>query len=127
MGRLAFDFENTFGVLALTAFVSSFLAGITTIQTYIYIVNYQKDPLHMKIFVSPFIPTGPSGGFQRVAHWKTRTRQVTVVWTLAMLHAVLLMMTTWHYLVESFGNPLLLIVRIHWSALVRAPSLLCQA
>ncbi|KAJ8091624.1 hypothetical protein PM082_020858 [Marasmius tenuissimus] len=88
---VTFDFESTFGVLALTAFVSSFLTGITTIQTYIYIVNYKKDPLQTKSFVA-------------------------IVWTLAMLHAILLMITTWHYLVKSFGNPLL-ILKIHWSSL----------
>ncbi|KAK1234037.1 hypothetical protein PQX77_002775 [Marasmius sp. AFHP31] len=91
VGGLVFDFENTFGALALTAFVSSFLTGITTIQTYIYIVNYKKDPLQTKGFVA-------------------------IVWTLAMLHAILLMVTTWHYLVKSFGNPLL-ILKIHWSSL----------
>ncbi|KAJ8076971.1 hypothetical protein PM082_001394 [Marasmius tenuissimus] len=84
-------FESTFGVLALTAFVSSFLTGVTTVQTYIYVVNYRKDPVRIKIFVA-------------------------IVWTLAMLHAIFLMISTWHYTIKSFGNPLL-VLKIHWSAL----------
>ncbi|KAL0579743.1 hypothetical protein V5O48_002237 [Marasmius crinis-equi] len=89
---MAVSYESTFGVLAITAVVSSFLTGVTTLQTYIYILNYKKDPLKLKILVA-------------------------IVLSLAISHSVMLEYASYHYTVKAFGNPLS-VLKIHWSALV---------
>ncbi|KAJ8076965.1 hypothetical protein PM082_001388 [Marasmius tenuissimus] len=84
--------ESTFGVLALTSFVSSFLTGVTTMQAYIYIKNYGKDPLRIKLYVA-------------------------IVWLLSMAHSGLQIYATWHYVIQVHDNPLLLL-KVHYSAVI---------
>ncbi|KAK1225273.1 hypothetical protein PQX77_011792 [Marasmius sp. AFHP31] len=84
--------ESTFGVLALTAFVSCFLTGVTTMQAYIYMKNYGKDPLRIKLYV-------------------------VIVWILSMSHSGLQIYATWHYVIQVHDNPLLLL-KVHYSAVI---------
>ncbi|KAF9268788.1 hypothetical protein L218DRAFT_994613 [Marasmius fiardii PR-910] len=76
------DYERTIGVFFITVCVASFLAGATTIQTYIYNVNYRKDPLILKAMVA-------------------------VVWMLSMLHTTLLIYAVYDQTLKALSSTLI--------------------
>ncbi|KAE9407499.1 hypothetical protein BT96DRAFT_104249 [Gymnopus androsaceus JB14] len=80
---------NSFGAGLIGAIVTAMLYGLTTLQTYLYFINYPKDDTRMKVLVS-------------------------VVWVLDSLHISLVTYCVYHYLVLNFSNPAGLEI-INWS------------
>ncbi|ESK85690.1 hypothetical protein Moror_9917 [Moniliophthora roreri MCA 2997] len=80
---------DRFGAGLIGAIITGVLYGITTVQTYLYFVNYPKDT-------------------------KTLKSMVAIVWILDTAHIVLVAITMYHYLVTNYDNPAGL-RDIHWS------------
>ncbi|KAG7086069.1 hypothetical protein E1B28_003589 [Marasmius oreades] len=49
---MAVSIDNTFGAGLLGAILTAILYGVTSVQTYLYFVNYPKDPARLKSLVS---------------------------------------------------------------------------
>ncbi|KAJ3774151.1 hypothetical protein FB446DRAFT_490747 [Lentinula raphanica] len=80
---------NSFGAGLIGAIVTAMLYGLTTLQTYLYFINYPKDEVKIKMLVS-------------------------IVWILDSLHIALVTFCVYHYLVINFSNPAGLAI-INWS------------
>ncbi|KAJ3733266.1 hypothetical protein DFJ43DRAFT_245918 [Lentinula guzmanii] len=80
---------NSFGAGLIGAIVTAMLYGLTTLQTYLYFINYPKDEMKIKVLVS-------------------------IVWILDSLHIALVTFCVYHYLVINFSNPAGLAI-VNWS------------
>ncbi|GJJ13350.1 hypothetical protein Clacol_007602 [Clathrus columnatus] len=78
---LPHSFDNTLGALLIGLIVSTALFGLTTLQTYLYFINYIKDRLSLKFLVAS-------------------------LWILDFIHTILVTHASYHYLIVNFMNPL---------------------
>lgn len=90
--HLPTKFNDTLGALLIGLIISTTLFGLTTLQTYLYFLNYIKDRLSLKFLV-------------------------VSLWILDFMHTILVAHASYHYLVVNFANPLGLI-HGEWSLIV---------
>ncbi|KAL4073586.1 hypothetical protein J3A83DRAFT_4229735 [Scleroderma citrinum] len=77
------DLANTLGAEFIGGMVSAILYGLTTLQTYLYFMNYPDDGAAVKIFVM-------------------------IIWILDTLHVSLMSHVLYYYLISNYSNELAL-------------------
>jgi len=82
-------FSETYGGSLVSCMIMLPLYGLSILQTYMYFLNYERDPLSLKLLVS-------------------------FVWVLETLHAAFVCHAVYHYTIFSYSNPLELI-HSEWS------------
>ncbi|KAL0571926.1 hypothetical protein V5O48_010037 [Marasmius crinis-equi] len=80
--------DRTFGAILVGGAVNAILYGVTSVQSYMYYVNYPKDVKRLKVLVG-------------------------VIWALDTVHVALVTLCIYHYVITNFFEPLAL-MRIHW-------------
>ncbi|KAF8521047.1 hypothetical protein JB92DRAFT_3111420 [Gautieria morchelliformis] len=83
-------FDNTLGAMLVGVLVSTTLFGLTTLQTYLYYVNYAKDRAAFK-----WLQTPPP--------WLNNSPLVKRV--LDLTHTIFIAHTAYYFLVLQYGNP----------------------
>ncbi|KIP03353.1 hypothetical protein PHLGIDRAFT_130199 [Phlebiopsis gigantea 11061_1 CR5-6] len=73
------DLRATLGAINLGGLACLFLSGIVAMQVYLYLSVSRKDRLRIKVIVA-------------------------LVWTMDMLHTIMVCIANWSYLIEHFGD-----------------------
>ncbi|KAJ6566502.1 hypothetical protein B0H19DRAFT_1257710 [Mycena capillaripes] len=73
------DMDSTYGAMLIGTFFAIFFQGMLSVQAYIYYESFPDDPRSLKSLVA-------------------------VVWSLDLVHLVLICQTLYHYLISNWGN-----------------------
>lgn len=95
------DLTNTFGAAFIGGMVTAILYGITTLQTFLYLMKYPNDGISTRLFV-------------------------VIIWVLDTLHVSLMCHALYFYLVSSYGVPSALANGV-WSLFASVAVNLCIA
>ncbi|KAL0571925.1 hypothetical protein V5O48_010036 [Marasmius crinis-equi] len=85
----ALSMDKTFGAILVGGTVNAILYGVTSVQSYLYYVNYPKDVKGLKFLVG-------------------------VIWVLDTVHVAIVTLCIYHYVITNFFEPLAL-TKVHWS------------
>ncbi|KAJ7244866.1 hypothetical protein C8J57DRAFT_1524665 [Mycena rebaudengoi] len=98
---VSFNPNSTIGALEVGVFVAIFLSGVVTVQVYIYLMRYTKDPWGLKFLVRAHsFPGEPC----------PQKKQVLLVWCLDFGHTIAICHALYIITVTQYGKPELLIV-----------------
>jgi len=85
-------FDNSLGAMLIGVLISTTLFGLTTLQSYLYYLNYGRDRAAFKWLVG-------------------------ILWVLDFVHTIFISHSTYYFLVQQYGNPGALL-RGEWSIIM---------